>query len=165
MAPLKEKTVHAALTKQRIHAIVAQVIDELEHRRATGKADYVKALADEVQRGGIAAWKALRDLLPRDEDIPSGSPSISFSQLFIAAHKEINRSEQTKTVPPVIDVTAEPVLALAALTETRDGAGGGQPSDRLGKTNHTANVSHGAASTSPAWVQSETAQDGDHVEW
>jgi hypothetical protein len=35
------------------------VIDELEHRRATGKADYVKALADEVQRGGIAAWKAL----------------------------------------------------------------------------------------------------------
>jgi hypothetical protein len=42
---------------------------------------------DEVQRGGIAAWKALRDLLPRDEDIPSGSPSVSFSQLFIAAHE------------------------------------------------------------------------------
>ena len=58
VGPLKEKTVHAALTKQRIHAIVGQVIDELEHRRATGKADYVKALADEVQRGGIAAWKA-----------------------------------------------------------------------------------------------------------
>src|SRR5262245_17202210 len=63
LAPLKEKTVHAALTKQRIHALVGQVIDELEHRRATGKADYVKALADEVHRGGLAAWKALRELL------------------------------------------------------------------------------------------------------
>jgi hypothetical protein len=59
--------VHAALTKQRIHAIVSQVIDELEHRRATGKADYVKALADEVQRGGIAAWKTLRDLAAAEE--------------------------------------------------------------------------------------------------
>jgi hypothetical protein len=72
------------------------VIDELEHRRATGKADYVKALADEVQRGGIAAWKALRDPLPRDEDIPSASPSVSFSQLFIAAHKKINRLVNVK---------------------------------------------------------------------
>src|SRR6266508_5686320 len=103
IGPLKEKTVHAGLTKQRIHAIVGQVIDELEHRRATGKADYVKALADEVQRGGIAAWKALRDLLPRDDDIPSGSPSVSISQLFVAAHKEINRVEQTKKSLPVID--------------------------------------------------------------
>jgi hypothetical protein len=89
----------------------------LKHRRATGKADYVKALADEVQRGGIAAWKALRGLLPRDEDMPSGNPSVSFSQLFIAAHREINRSEQAKTVPPVIDVTAEPVTTDEAKTE------------------------------------------------
>jgi len=144
-----------------IHAIVGLVIDELEKRRAAGKSDFVKTLADEVEKGGIAAWKALRELLPRDEDIPSGSPSMSFSQLFIAAHKEINRSEQMKTVPPVIDVIAEPTLALAGLTDTRDGAGG----DRLGKTNHAANVSHGAASRSPARVQSETAQDDDHVEW
>jgi hypothetical protein len=150
--------------EQRIHAIVGQVIDELEHRRATGKSDFVKTLADEVEKGGIAAWKALRELLPRDEDIPSGSPSMSFSQLFIAAHKEINRSEQMKTVPPVIDVIAEPTLALAGLTDTRDGAGAGQPSDRLEKTNHAANVSHGA-SRSPARVQSETAHCGDHVEW
>jgi hypothetical protein len=61
-----------------------------------------------------------------------------------------------KTVPPVIDVIAEPTLALAGLTDTRDGAGGGQPA---------ANVSHGAASRSPAQVQSEIAQDGGHVEW
>jgi hypothetical protein len=141
------------------------VIDELEKRRAAGKSDFVKTLADEVETGGIAAWKALRDLLPRDEDIPSASPSISFSQLFIAAHKEINRLEQTKTVPPVIDVIAEPVPALAGLADRRNGARDDQLSDRLGKTNHAANVSHGAASRSPARVQSETAQDGDHVEW
>ena len=88
VGPLKEKTVHAALTKQRVHAIVGQVIDELERRRATGKADYVKALADEVQRGGIAAWKALRDLLPRDEEPSSGSPPVNFSQFFVAAAKQ-----------------------------------------------------------------------------
>jgi hypothetical protein len=118
IGPLKEKTIHAALTKQRIHAIVAQVIDELEHRRATGKADYVKALADEVQRGGIAAWKALRDLLPRDEDIPSGRPTVGIGQLFIAAHKEINRLEQARTAAlPVIDVTAEPVTTGASEEE------------------------------------------------
>jgi hypothetical protein len=59
----------------------------------SGKADYVKALANEVQRGGIAAWKALRDLVPQDEDISSGSPSVSISQCFVAAYKEINRLE------------------------------------------------------------------------
>jgi hypothetical protein len=59
----------------------------------------------------------LRDLLPRDEDIPSGSPSVSISQCFVAAHKEINRLEQTKTAPPVIDVTAEPVSVEASEEE------------------------------------------------
>jgi hypothetical protein len=118
IGPLKEKTVHAALTKQRIHAIVAQVIDELEHRRATGKADFVKALADEVQRGGIAAWKALRDLLPRDEDVPSGRPTVGIGQLFIAAHKEVNRlEEEAKAALPVIDASFEPVTTDEAKTE------------------------------------------------
>jgi hypothetical protein len=107
IGPLKEKTVHAALTKQRIHALVGQVIDELEKRRAAGKSDFVKTLADEVEKGGIAAWKALRDLLPRDEVMPSGSPSVSLSQFFVAAAKRA--SEEGKTALPVIDVTAEPV--------------------------------------------------------
>jgi hypothetical protein len=85
------------LTKQRIHALVGQVIDELEKRRAAGKSDFVKTLADEVEKGGIAAWKALRELLPRDEDVPRGSPTVGIGQLFIAAHKEINRLEEAKT--------------------------------------------------------------------
>jgi hypothetical protein len=117
IGPLKEKTVHAALTKQRIHAIVSQVIDELEHRRAAGKADYVKALADEVQRGGIAAWKALRDLLPRDEDMPRGNPTVSLSQFFVAAAKEASKLEPTNTPPPVIDVRVEAVETDALETE------------------------------------------------
>ena len=95
-------------------------------------------------------------MLPRDEDIPSGGPTVGIGQLFIAAHKEINRLEEAKTALPVIDVIAEPILALPGLTNTRDGAGGGQPA---------ANVSHDAASRSPAQVQSEIAQDDDHVEW
>jgi hypothetical protein len=45
---------------------------------------------------------------------------------------------------------------LPGLTDTCDGAGGDQPA---------ANESHGAVSRSPAQVQSEAAQDDDHVEW
>jgi hypothetical protein len=126
IGPLKEKTVHAALTKQRIHAIVGQVIDELEHRRATGKADYVKALADEVEKGGIAALKALRDLLPRDEDAPN--PGTSFNGLFVLAAKQaaqlpgeapiidaqpVKSEQERRAAPLVIDSTAEPVTAKA----------------------------------------------------
>jgi hypothetical protein len=56
-------------------------------------------------------------LLPRDEDTASSTPPVSFSQLFIAAHKEINRQEQAKTIPPVIDVEAVPVTTDALETE------------------------------------------------
>jgi hypothetical protein len=104
IGPLKEKTVHAALTKQRLHAIVGQVIDELERRRATGKADYVKALADEVEKGGIAALKALRDLLPRDEDAPN--PGTSFNGLFVLAAKQ---AAQLPGDAPILVEEAQPV--------------------------------------------------------
>jgi hypothetical protein len=39
--------------------------------------------------------------------MPSGSPSVSLSQFFVAAAKRA--SEEGKTALPVIDVTAEPV--------------------------------------------------------
>ena len=92
--------------------------------------------------------EALRDLLPRDEDMPSARPSVSLSQFFVAAHKEIDRLEEANRVLPAIDVEAEPILALPGLTDTRDGAGGGAPAT---------NASHGAAPRSSAQVQSETA--------
>jgi len=71
IGPLKEKTVHALATKSRIHALVGQVIDELEKRRAKGKGDYIAKLADEVEKGGISAWKSLKDLLPSDDVQPA----------------------------------------------------------------------------------------------
>jgi hypothetical protein len=107
VAPLKEKTIHAALTKQRIHAIVGQVIDELEKRRAAGKGDYVAKLADEVAEGGLAAWKALRDLLPPGDPDTTGAGTLNIGQIFVAAAIESNR--RANAALPVIDVTAEPV--------------------------------------------------------
>jgi hypothetical protein len=115
IGPLKEKTVHAALTKQRIHALVAQVIDELEKRRASGKGDYVAKLADEVAEGGLAAWKSLRDLLPRDDPAAAngGGASMNFGHVFVAAAIEANRRANLAS-PGVIDVTGEPVTTEAS---------------------------------------------------
>jgi hypothetical protein len=112
VGPLKEKTVHAAMTKARIHAIVGQVIDELEKRRASGKSDYVAKLADEVQEGGITAWKSLRDLLPRDDVTPNEAPSKGLGDVFIAAVIEAN--SRANAASPVIDATAEPVIQQAS---------------------------------------------------
>jgi hypothetical protein len=47
-----------------------------------------------------------------------------------------NQTSFLNSIAVRIDVTAEPTLALAGLTDTYDRAEGGQPSDRLGKTNH-----------------------------
>jgi hypothetical protein len=70
-------------------------------------------------------------LLPRDEDVPRGSPTVGIGQLFIAAHKEINKLEQMKTVPPVIDVIAEPVTTDEAAVPTAPSNVGfrGRPAD------------------------------------
>jgi hypothetical protein len=115
IGPLKEKTVHAHITKQRIHAIVGQVIDELEDRRRKGKSDYVAKLANEVEEHGLAAWQALRDLLPRDDPATSsaGTTVQNFGSVFVAAVREASerRAEQAAmTGLPVIDVTAEPIV-------------------------------------------------------
>lgn len=115
---LKEKTVHAALTKQRIHAIVGQVIDELEQRRARGKSDYVAKLADEIEQGGLSAWKSLRDLLPPGDPDPTANPgnSLNIGQVFIAAAIKANELEAKRraNAAPVIDATAEPLMGAAA---------------------------------------------------
>jgi len=114
---LKEKTLHALATKSRIHAIVGQVIDELESRRAKGKSDYVAKLADEVEKGGISSWKALRDLLPA-EDAPAGGNTINnFGGVFVAAVQAAYQrqaeatpiSAEPASPSPIIDVLAEPV--------------------------------------------------------
>jgi hypothetical protein len=65
----------------------------------------------------------------------------------------------------VIDTTAEPVLALAGLTDRRDGARDDQLRDCFGVSNPAADASLGAASRPPAPVQSETTKDANDVEW
>jgi hypothetical protein len=114
LGPLKEKTVHAALTKQRIHAIVGQVIDELEQRRAKGKGDYLAKLADEVEKGGIAVWRSLRDLLPRDDpNTPNGAaPSMNFGHVFVAAAIEASRRANAASL--VVDATADLAIEQAS---------------------------------------------------
>jgi hypothetical protein len=89
-------------------------VNELERCRATGKADCVKALADEVQRGGIAAWKSIRDLLPRDEDASKAPPSFNFGQVLIAAHKRQQVEQEKKEAPLVIDAAVESVATRAS---------------------------------------------------
>jgi hypothetical protein len=67
------------------------VIDELEERRAKGKSDYVAKLADEIEKGGIAAWKSLNDLLPADDVQPAvGNAQFNFGSVFVAAVKQMS---------------------------------------------------------------------------
>jgi hypothetical protein len=113
IGPLKEKTVHAALTKQRIHAIVSQVIDELEKRRVAGKGDYVAKLADEVAEGGLAAWKSLRDLLPRDDPADAPSGLMNIGNLFVLAAQQAAERGRAQSAP-MIDLTGEPVTMGAS---------------------------------------------------
>jgi hypothetical protein len=138
LAPLKAKTIHALQTKQRVHAIVGQVLEELEARRAKGKNDYVAALADEVEKGGLAAWKALRDLLPRDDiEVPPGSigtmAGATFAGIFAGAAAQAAAMDRAKATEPddnalpIIDVRAEPVTATE--NQKRKPVGRNEPID------------------------------------
>jgi hypothetical protein len=107
---LQDRTVHGLLTKQRIHAIVGQVIDELENRRAAGKRDYVAALADEVEKGGLAALQQLKSLLPDDAKLPIGGLTMNVNHMYLEALKAADASA-IAPVPEgagvIVDVTPE----------------------------------------------------------
>jgi hypothetical protein len=114
---LKAKTIHALGTKSRIHAIVGQVIDELERRRAKGKSDYIVKLADEVEEGGLPAWKSLKDLLPADDVQPAaGGTQFQFGNIFVAAVREAS-ARQAAAEAPAIESTALPIIDVPASTE------------------------------------------------
>jgi hypothetical protein len=132
---VRKKTLNAHETKGRIHAIVAQVIDELEQRRADGKSDYVAALADNLETGELVAWKALRDLLPRDELTSGGAANLNLSALFVKVAAEVGARDRqaattTLTAPSekVIDVPfetvpREEVEVIETNSEENDGHG------------------------------------------
>jgi hypothetical protein len=111
---LKQKTVNALATKSRIQAIVGQVIDELEDRRAKGKSDYVAQLANEVEKGGIAAWKSLRDLLPADDPQLGGGAQFNFGgNVFLNAAIEASKRQPSAIDnTEIIDVPFKPVPAI-----------------------------------------------------
>jgi hypothetical protein len=94
LGEVRQKTINAAATRTRIHAIVGQVIDELEKRRAKGKSDWVASLADEVEKGGLTAWKALRDLLPRDEPENSGATNVQVGSLFAIVAAQVGARDR-----------------------------------------------------------------------
>jgi hypothetical protein len=121
VAALKEKTVHGLATKSRIRAVVDLVIDELQDRRAKGKSDHVALLADEIEKGGIAAWKSLLDLLPSD-DVASGAigtmAGASLAGIFAGAAAQAAAQARATPTAEIIDVTAEPVPADHVRGET-----------------------------------------------
>ncbi len=117
VAVLNEKTVHGLNTKSRIRAIVGLVIDELQDRRAKGKSDHVALLADEIEQGGISAWKSLLDLLPADDAAPAAlgnMASATFAGIFAGAAAQAAAQARERATPlaEIIDVTAEPVPAV-----------------------------------------------------
>jgi hypothetical protein len=87
---LQERVVNGLLTKQRIHALVGQVLDELDNRRAAGKGDFVAAIADEVEQGGLAALQQLKALLPDDAKLPIGGLTMNVNQMFLDAMKTVD---------------------------------------------------------------------------
>jgi hypothetical protein len=92
---VRKQTLNAHETKNRVHAIVGQVLDELERRRVNGKSDYVAALADNLAAGDLAAWKVLRDLLPRDELESSGAgANVKFGPLFAMVVQQMGERER-----------------------------------------------------------------------
>jgi hypothetical protein len=112
---VKQKTLNAYETKTRVHAIVGQVIDELQDRRAKGQSDYVATLADEVEQSGLAGWKALKELLPRDEiETTGGGANVKFGPLFAMVVQRMSEREryerQAATAAPSEKIINVPVI-------------------------------------------------------
>jgi hypothetical protein len=127
---VRKQTLNAHETKNRVHAIVGQVLDELERRRANGKSDYVAALADNLETGDLAAWKVLRDLLPRDELESSGAgeASVKFGPLFAMVVQQMGERErherQALVAPSEKIIDLEPVREVNETNVEGDDRGG-----------------------------------------
>jgi hypothetical protein len=109
-------------TAARVHALVGQILDELDRRRVSGRADIVRRACDEIEKmPALDALRALRELLPKDADAASKVPALSMQALFVNAAREvsmmdINRSPDASAsfaasapVASLIELTAQPV--------------------------------------------------------
>ena len=84
------------LVNQRIRALVGQALDELERRRASGRSDIVKKIADEVEKGGIAALRSLQELLPKDDVTGKVQPAMTMQALFVQAAREVGQLDRER---------------------------------------------------------------------
>jgi hypothetical protein len=102
--------------KMRLIALIGQALDEFEKRKAAGTFDLPAAIADEVQaafeddkRQGMAALKALNDLLPAEPGA-SSAPSAALASLAgvfagAAAAAAGAAAASAEPEPAIIDVT------------------------------------------------------------
>jgi len=81
----------AAMTRQRLVALVGQAFDELEQRRKQGKGDVVAVLADQILEDPMTALERLGIQLRADEQPGSnGGLSFNIKELYLAATQTAN---------------------------------------------------------------------------
>src|SRR5262245_20413048 len=104
-------TLHGRATRRRVQAIIGQILDEIEQRRAAGRSDSVSRACAEIEKmPALDALRALRDLLPADEPAAGKAPTLNIPALFVqvarAAGEQHNRAIASLDPPGVIDLTA-----------------------------------------------------------
>jgi hypothetical protein len=123
------QTLAAGETRNRMRAIVDQVIEEMEKRRTTKRFDYVSALADELQKGGLSAWKELKALLPREdaESNALNASNVHIGSLFAVVAAQVGARARDQQVPiaptsdNMIDVTSSaPMAPVREVIETAE---------------------------------------------
>jgi hypothetical protein len=123
---MNSSTAGGHITKNRIYGIASQVLDELDRRNKRGKGDIVARLADEVEKGGLAAWRELAALLPKDD--PQPAPQQSWSAVWIQLGEEAQRRRNTLDAKPTISLIPPPEAPAEFAYALNDTSGHGNPS-------------------------------------
>jgi hypothetical protein len=132
-AQLTHKGAAAIETKHRIRAIVDDVIAEADRRRRTGRYDYVGALCDELEKGGLSAWRERAALLPKTEVESGGAAtSVHIGSLFSVIAAQVGARDQQapqQTTDKFLDAipvpTTTPVQEVEVIGESQTAEGNG----------------------------------------
>jgi hypothetical protein len=110
-------TVNGRNTAARVHAIVGQIIDELDRRRASGRTggDIVRRACDEIEKmPALDALRALRELLPKDADAAGKvQPALSMQALFVNAAREVSKMDIHRSP----DAMGEAIAPMATIID------------------------------------------------
>lgn len=109
-------TIYGRNTAARVHAIVGQILDELERRRVSGRADIVRRACDEIEKmPALDALRALRELLPKDADPAAKAPVQNNVALFVQAARELaERNQRPDALAPGASAPTTSLLELVA---------------------------------------------------